>query len=87
MRGTVRRAVRIQRTADDVWAFIGDPARHLTVADIRYDTWAAGLTWYANEHLKFLAWYHRMRNERTLLPAFSGDLPDDVFTARMQLRF
>jgi hypothetical protein len=23
----VRRAVRIQRTAEDVWAFIGDPAR------------------------------------------------------------
>ena len=23
----MRRAVRIQRTADDVWAFIGDPAR------------------------------------------------------------
>lgn len=27
MRGSVRRAVRIQRSADDVWAFIGDPAR------------------------------------------------------------
>ena len=27
MRGSVRRAVRIERSADDVWAFIGDPAR------------------------------------------------------------
>jgi hypothetical protein len=27
VRGSVRRAVRINRTADDVWAFIGDPAR------------------------------------------------------------
>lgn len=27
MRGSVRRAVRIDRTAEDVWAFIGDPAR------------------------------------------------------------
>jgi hypothetical protein len=27
VRGSVRRAVRIQRTADDVWAFIGDPSR------------------------------------------------------------
>ena len=25
--GSVRRAVRIERTAEDVWAFIGDPAR------------------------------------------------------------
>ena len=27
MRGSVRRAVRIERTAEDVWALIGDPAR------------------------------------------------------------
>jgi carbon monoxide dehydrogenase subunit G len=27
VRGSVRRAVRIQRPAEDVWAFIGDPAR------------------------------------------------------------
>jgi hypothetical protein len=27
LRGSVRRHVRIERTADEVWAFIGDPAR------------------------------------------------------------
>lgn len=27
MRGSVRRAVRIERDAEDVWAFIGDPSR------------------------------------------------------------
>ena len=27
MRGSVRRSVRIDRPADEVWAFIGDPAR------------------------------------------------------------
>ncbi|TCJ18782.1 porin [Flaviaesturariibacter flavus] len=66
---------------------IGKPDRNYTVADIRYDTWSGGLTFYVNRNLKVLAWYNHVLNEHTALPAFTSDARDDVFTLRTQLRF
>jgi hypothetical protein len=68
-------------------AEIGAPSRNYTVADLRFDTWSGGLTFYANRNLKLLAWYHHVVNEHTLLAGFTGDADDDVFTLRTQLRF
>jgi hypothetical protein len=66
---------------------IGDPSRNNTVADIRFDTWSGGITFYVNQNLKLLAWYSHVLNERTQLAGFSSDARDDVFTLRTQLRF
>jgi hypothetical protein len=66
---------------------IGAPGRNLTVADMRFDTWAAGLTYYVNPNLKLLAWYHHVLNEHSQLTGYTKDLRDDVFTLRTQLRF
>lgn len=66
---------------------IGAPGRNLTVADIRFDQWSGGLTWYCNRNIKVLAWYVRVVNERTQLPGFATDRSDDVFTLRTQFRF
>jgi hypothetical protein len=66
---------------------IGEANRNYTVADIRFDTWSAGLTYYANKNLKILAWLGHVLNERTQLTGFTDDARDDVFTLRTQLRF
>ncbi|RYZ20327.1 MAG: porin [Chitinophagaceae bacterium] len=66
---------------------IGDASRNYTVADVRFDTWSGGITYYANKNLKVLAWYSHVVNEHTALAAFASDARDDVFTLRTQLRF
>lgn len=66
---------------------IGAPGRNLTVADIRYDTWSGGITYYANANLKVLVWYSHPANEHTTLDGYTKDAADDVFTLRTQLRF
>ncbi|RYY88928.1 MAG: porin [Chitinophagaceae bacterium] len=66
---------------------IGAPGGNLTAADIRYSNWSGGLTWYWNEHVKVLAWYAHVVNERSQLNGYTNDRPDDVFTLRTQFRF
>ena len=66
---------------------IGKPGNNLTVADIRYGTLGLGLTRYFSGNLKFLAYYDIVRNETTILPGFTEDLKDNIFTFRVQLRF
>jgi hypothetical protein len=66
---------------------IGKPNTNLTAADIRYNTFGFGLTRYFSGNLKFLVYYDIVRNERTLLPGYTGDLKDNIFTFRIQLRF
>jgi phosphate-selective porin len=68
-------------------ADIGKPGTHLTATDVRYSTWGFGLTYYANENLKVLAYFDKVSNETTGLSEYSGDKRDDVFTLRMQFRF
>jgi hypothetical protein len=66
---------------------IGSAGSNMTSADIRYVTAGLGLTRYFTPDLKILAYYDRVTNESTLLPGFTEDQDDDVFTLRLQLRF
>lgn len=66
---------------------IGKTATNLTATDIKFSTFGAGLTHYFSGNLKVLAYYDFVRNEKTALAGYTDDVPDDVFTLRMQLRF
>jgi hypothetical protein len=66
---------------------IGKSGTNLTPADIKYSTLGAGLTRYFTGNLKILAYYSFVTNEKTALADFGSDLPDDIFTLRIQLRF
>lgn len=56
-------------------------------ADIRYNTFGFGYTYYINKHIKILAWYDMIRNESTSLDGYTTDLKDNVFTLRTQFKF
>lgn len=66
---------------------IGEIRTNFTQADIKYSTLGIGLTRYFTGNLKILAYYSFVFNEQTALAGFISDLPDNVFTLRMQLRF
>ena len=66
---------------------IGAAGSNLNAADLRYTTLGMGYVHYHSESLKFTLWYERVTNEATRLPGLTGDLDDDVFTARVQFRF
>ncbi|WP_205686940.1 porin [Chitinophaga rhizosphaerae] len=67
---------------------IGDAAaKYLTPADIRFDTFGFGYVFYFNENMKATIWYDRVWNEGTSIDGFGGDIPDNVFTTRIQYRF
>jgi hypothetical protein len=62
-------------------------ATNLSSADIKFSTFGFGITRYFSENLKLLAYYDVVRNENTLLPGFTSDIKDNIFTLRMQVRF
>jgi hypothetical protein len=66
---------------------IGRSGTNLTPADIKFSTLGVGLTRYFSGNLKLLAYYDLVRNEKTALSEYQTDVPDNVFTLRMQLRF
>lgn len=66
---------------------VGRAGAGFGAADVRFNTLGLGLTHYLTEQVKILAYYDLVRNERTLLPGYTADLKDNVFTLRMQLRF
>lgn len=66
---------------------IGKQATNLTLADIRYTTIGFGFTRYFSGNLKFLVYYDIVWNEKTLLPGYTTEIKDNIFTFRMQLRF
>lgn len=66
---------------------IGIAGTNTTAADIRYKTFGAGLTCYMGTQVKFILYYDHPVNERTSLSGYTGDLDDNVFTARIQYRF
>lgn len=68
-------------------AQIGKTGTNLSATDIRFSTLGTGLTRYFSDNLKILVYYSFVRNEKTALNDYTDDLPDDVFTLRMQLRF
>jgi hypothetical protein len=67
---------------------IGHPlTTNLSRADIRFDTFGFGYVYYFNENMKATLWFDRVWNEATALEEFADDIPDNVFTARLQYRF
>ncbi len=66
---------------------IGKPGTNLTAADVRYNTFGFGMTRYFTGNFKMLAYYDIVRNQKTSLSNLTGDVKDNVFTFRMQLRF
>lgn len=66
---------------------IGNPSSNLNAADIKFSTFSFGYNYYLNENLKLILWYDLVKNETTLLPDFTSDVRDNVFTCRLQFRF
>lgn len=66
---------------------IGKPGTNLSSTDIKVSTFGVGFTRYFSSNLKVLAYYDLVHNEKTALAEYTNDVPDDVFTLRMQLRF
>ena len=66
---------------------IGRPGTNLSVTDIRYNTYGMGITRYFTPKLKMLLYYDLVRNEKTLLNGFTEDVPDNIFTCRVQMMF
>jgi len=62
-------------------------ANGFSKADLRYNTLGFGYVYRANESLKFMFYYENVKNEKSLIPGFSEDVPDDVFTCRVQYNF
>ena len=60
---------------------------NLTSADIKFTTLGLGITHYFSDHLKMLIYYDIVRNEPTMLEGWNGDVRDNVFTWRIQMRF
>ncbi|WP_432710278.1 porin [Pedobacter sp.] len=58
-----------------------------TAADIKFSTLGYGLTYSASDRVKFTLYYEHVVNGDTLLPDYTTDLKDDVFTARLQYRW
>lgn len=66
---------------------IGKAGTNLTIADIKFSTLGVGFTRYIKSNLKILGYYDFVRNEKTSLAGYSGDIKDNTFTLRIQLRF
>ena len=66
---------------------IGKAGTNLTAADIKFNTLGMGVTRYINENLKLVLYYDRVWNEKTLLPDYTNDIKDNVFTCRLQMSF
>jgi hypothetical protein len=66
---------------------IGAAGANLNATNIRYSTLGMGYIYYCNENMKLVAWYDLVKNEHTLLPGYTTDVKDDVFTLRIQFRF
>lgn len=66
---------------------IGTNGTTLTEADIKFSTLGVGITRYINKSLKVLLYYDKVTNEETLLPDYTTDIKDNVFTCRLQMSF
>ena len=56
-------------------------------ADIMYSTLGLGLLYYYDSHVKLVAYYDMITNENASTGTFSGDIADNVFTLRAQVKF
>ncbi len=66
---------------------VGAANSGMTPADIRYNTLGLGFVHYFNANMKVMLYYDYVKNESTSLEGYTGDVPDNVFTCRLQYRF
>jgi len=66
---------------------IGRAGSNTHIPDIKFSTLGLGYIYYCNENMKVVAWYDLVKNEHTLLPGYTTDVRDNVFTLRIQFRF
>lgn len=66
---------------------IGATGSSFSAADIKYCTLNVGYNYTITPLVKISLFYAFVKNESTLLSAYSKDVSDNVFTARLQFRF
>lgn len=66
---------------------IGKDGNNINATNIKYSTISVGYNTYFNENVRLMLWYDFIKNENTSLTGYTGDVKDDVFTARLQFRF
>lgn len=66
---------------------IGAAGSNFTAANIKYSTLGIGYVNYITDNVKLVLFYATVTNEKTLLPGFTGDVKDNIFTCRLQFRF
>ena len=62
-------------------------AKGYSAADIRYNTFGAGLVYYINVHVKATLYYDWITNESTGIAGYTSDIKDNILTCRLQYRF
>lgn len=66
---------------------LGKAGTNFTVADIQFNTLAIGYVYHFNPQTKIIFYYDMVKNEKTRLTGYNGDIKDNVFTCRLQFRF
>jgi hypothetical protein len=66
---------------------IGKAGNNVGASNIKYTTVSAGYNYSINENVRLMFWYDFIKNESTSLAGYTGDVKDNVFTARLQFRF
>ncbi len=66
---------------------IGKQGTNLTPADIKFSTLGTGYVFHFNSQTKIIFYYDFVKNENTQLTGFTSDLPDNIFTCRLQFKF
>lgn len=65
-----------------------DPSKKFNSGDIMYTAVGLGYNFLLNDNCKFMFYYNMVTNEKSnKLVGYSRDLPDNIFTARLQVRF
>jgi hypothetical protein len=63
------------------------PNNNTSAGDIKFSTLGYGITYLLNPRLKLTIYNEHVVNDNTLLPQYTADLKDDVFTTRLQYRW
>ncbi len=71
---------------------LGSTKNNLTSADIKYTQLGIGYNYYLDENVKLMFYYNIITNEvtgdgKSGIKGFTKDIPDNIFTARIQYRF
>ena len=77
----------------DINATVNKVKTKLTTTDIKYSTIGLGWIYHLNNNLKFMVYYDIVTNEKTgitgstSLKNFTKDIPDNVWTVRLEYKF